>query len=73
MPPQSQVTVQAPATSANLGPGFDVFGLALEHPNDKVTVTLSTQQRRENRVSGLQAETISTVPERNTAGVVAGK
>ena len=27
------VTVRIPATSANLGPGFDVFGLALPHDN----------------------------------------
>jgi homoserine kinase len=38
--PKSQITVKAPATSANLGPGFDVFGLALEQPNDKVTLSL---------------------------------
>ena len=30
------VTVRAPATSANLGPGFDTFGLALGH-HDEVT------------------------------------
>ncbi len=35
MPP-SHVTVKAPATTANMGPGFDVFGLALEQPADKV-------------------------------------
>ncbi len=28
--PGSRVTVEAPATSANLGPGFDCFGLALD-------------------------------------------
>ncbi len=68
--PLSQVTVKAPATSANLGPGFDVFGLALEQPNDKVTLSLSPAGIK-IKVSGIQAETISTVPERNTAGVVA--
>jgi homoserine kinase len=34
----NQVTVIAPATTANLGPGFDVFGLALKTPHDKVTL-----------------------------------
>ena len=29
-------TVKVPATSANLGPGFDAFGLALDH-RDTVT------------------------------------
>ena len=32
-----RVTVQVPATSANLGPGFDTFGLALDLCNE-VTV-----------------------------------
>src|SRR5512136_1679329 len=70
MSPLSQVTVRAPATSANLGPGFDVFGLALEHPNDKVTLA-RTGGGIKIKVKGLQASSISTVPERNTAGVVA--
>ena len=71
MPPLSQVTLKAPATTANLGPGFDVFGLALEYPTDKVTLTLGSEKGVRIRVTGVQAETISTVPERNTAGVVA--
>lgn len=41
------VTVRPPATSANLGPGFDAFGLALEL-RDEVTVELAE--------SGLQIE-----------------
>jgi homoserine kinase len=66
------VTVKAPATTANLGPGFDVFGLALEQPNDKVTITpISKSVKIE--VSGLSAETIPMVPEKNTAGVVANQ
>ncbi len=73
MPQQNQVTVKAPATSANLGPGFDVFGLALEQPYDKVTLTRTANRGVKIRISGLQAGTISTVPEKNTAGVVACK
>jgi homoserine kinase len=70
--PLSQVTIKAPATTANLGPGFDVFGLALERPNDKVTLTpISKGVKIE--VSGVSAETIPTVPEKNTAGVVANQ
>ncbi len=71
MPPLSQVTVKAPATSANLGPGFDVFGLALEFPTDQVTLTATAEKAVKIQVAGIQAETISLVPERNTAGVVA--
>ncbi len=67
----NQITVKAPATSANLGPGFDVFGLAIEKPSDKVTITRIASSGIKIRISGLSAETISPIPERNTAGVVA--
>jgi homoserine kinase len=67
----NQITVRAPATSANLGPGFDVFGLAIEKPSDKVTITRTASSGIKIRISGLSAETISPIPERNTAGVVA--
>ena len=43
------VTVRVPATSANLGPGFDSFGLALAR-YDEVTATL--------RVEGLVVEVV---------------
>jgi homoserine kinase len=66
----SQVTVIAPATTANLGPGFDVFGLALKQPHDKVTLT-AIPKGVKIEVTGLSAETIPTLPEKNTAGVVA--
>ena len=39
------VTVRAPCSTANLGPGFDVFGLALDAFYDQVTVT---KKRRRN-------------------------
>src|SRR3972149_10737213 len=70
----SQVTVKAPATSANLGPGFHVFGLALAEPNDKVTIATNPKKMRiEIEVTGVAAETIPTSPERNTAGIVANQ
>jgi homoserine kinase len=68
--PLKQVTVKAPATSANLGPGFDVFGIALEQPNDKVTLT-TIRQGLKIQTSGIGAKTISLIPEKNTAGLVA--
>ena len=37
MTPLAEVTAFAPATVANLGPGFDVLGLALTGPGDTVT------------------------------------
>ncbi len=66
----SQVTVIVPATTANLGPGFDVFGLALKQPHDKVTLTAIPKGVKID-VIGLSADTIPTAPEKNTGGVVA--
>lgn len=68
--PLSQVTVKAPATTANLGPGFDVFGLALEQPSDKVTI-IPIPKGIKIEVSECSTAKIPTAPEKNTAGVVA--
>jgi len=70
--PLKQVTIKSPATSANLGPGFDVFGLALEQPRDKVTIQAILDGVK-IQVTGLSAQTISTIPEKNTAGIVANQ
>lgn len=61
--------VRVPATSANLGAGFDVFGIALETPADIIEVEKS--DKLEIKVTGRGAEFIPTDPQRNTAGVVA--
>jgi len=60
----------APATTANLGPGFDVFGLALNVFHDLVEVNL-TDAGITITASGKYAGMMPTAPERNTAGVVA--
>lgn len=61
--------VRAPATTANLGPGFDCFGLALDGLYDYVSLERSDVVELE--VTGRGAEFIPTDPERNTAGAVA--
>ncbi|MDD1747698.1 MAG: homoserine kinase, partial [Methanomassiliicoccales archaeon] len=69
-----RVTVLAPATIANVGPGFDVFGLALGEPYDLVTV-----ERRQGRgvkvrkVEGLGGKQVTLDPQRNTAAVAAAE
>ncbi|ALG82730.1 homoserine kinase [Halanaeroarchaeum sulfurireducens] len=63
------VTVRAPATSANLGSGFDVFGVAFDRPADVVTVERARETSIE--VTGVGSEYIPNDPEKNTAGVVA--
>lgn len=63
------VTVRAPATSANLGSGFDVFGVALERPADIVSVEKADDTTIE--VTGAGAQYIPENPEKNTVGAVA--
>lgn len=63
------VRVRAPATSANLGSGFDVFGVALDRPADQVSVERAAETTIE--VTGAGATYIPTDPAENTAGVVA--
>ena len=60
------VTVRAPCSTANLGPGFDVFGLALDAFYDKVTVT-----KKGKGISIKTQDDIPHRPEQNTAGLVA--
>ena len=63
------VTVRAPATSANLGSGFDVFGAALEQPADVVRVEKA--DRTTISVSGVGSQYIPEDPGKNTVGAVA--
>ncbi|OKY77522.1 MAG: Homoserine kinase ThrB [Candidatus Methanohalarchaeum thermophilum] len=62
------VTVKAPATSANLGSGYDVYGMALKKPYDLIKVELS--ESTDITVDGYNKE-IPTDPRKNTAGIVA--
>jgi homoserine kinase len=63
------VTVWAPATSANLGSGFDVFGVALDRPADVVRVREADRTTIE--VTGVGSQFVPEDPAQNTAGVVA--
>jgi len=63
------VTVRAPATSANLGSGFDVFGAALSRPAD--VVRLKKADRTTISVTGVGSQYIPEDPEKNTVGAVA--
>ena len=65
-----RLRVFAPASASNLGPGFDVLGLALDEPGDVVEVERSeTAGVQIVEVTG--APSLSTDPTRNTAGVAA--
>jgi homoserine kinase len=63
------VTVRAPATSANLGSGFDVFGVALSRPADVVRVREADQTSID--VTGAGSQYIPEDPDKNTVGAVA--
>jgi len=62
------ITVRAPATSANLGSGFDVFGVALDRPADIIRVERAKQTTIE--ITGVGSQYIPTDPDSNTVGAV---
>lgn len=59
------ITARAPSSTANLGPGFDVFGLAVDAFFDEVTLT-----RQDRGISIVADGPIPTNAEQNTAGLV---
>lgn len=61
--------VKVPATSANLGAGFDVFGIALDMPFDIIEVERS--DRIEIIIKGRDSKYVPLLPQKNTAGIVA--
>ncbi|KCZ73538.1 homoserine kinase [Candidatus Methanoperedens nitroreducens] len=63
--------IRVPATSANLGAGFDVFGIALEDPFDIIEVKKSWKVQI--KVTGRDSEYVPADPQKNTAGIVASK
>ncbi len=65
-----RVRVFAPATASNLGPGFDVLGLALERPGDVVEAEVRGAPGVEIvEVTG--ADSLTTDPRENVVGVAA--
>jgi len=62
----SKITVVAPSSTANLGPGFDVFGLAVNAFYDEITLT----KKKAKGVSIVSEADIPTDPDKNTAGLV---
>lgn len=71
---RASVTAAAPCSSANLGPGYDVFGLALDALEDRVTI--SKAGASDARISIKMFDdngTIPLAPESNSAGRVVSK
>ena len=61
----SKITVRAPSSTANLGPGFDTFGLAIDAFYDEITLT-----KTKSGITIITDDNIPTNPENNTAGLV---
>ena len=72
-PEVDELTVFAPGTVANLGPGFDVLGLALERPGDTVAVRRSGA--RGIRIASIEGDggVLSHDADKNTAGIAAAE
>jgi len=65
------VTVFAPGSIGNVGPGFDVLGLAIESFGDRVTVELTDREPQVAAVTGWDAHLIPLAPEANVAMIAA--
>jgi len=65
------VTVRAPCTTANLGPGFDVFALALDAFHDRIQIQTSSQGSVELEITGPYSSSVPEDPNLNSAGLVA--
>jgi len=70
----TNVKVLAPSSTANLGPGFDVFGLALDAFYDEITLSKTNKSITTNRpwhgVRILTTDDVPKDPQQNTAGLV---
>jgi homoserine kinase len=66
-----KVSAFAPGSIGNVGPGFDVLGLAVDGIGDTVTLELTTGEARIDDVTGRDADLVPRDPSRNTAAIAA--
>ena len=64
-------TAFAPGSVGNVGPGFDVLGLAVEGIGDRVTVELTDHPSRITNITGRDADLRPRDPSRNSAAIAA--
>jgi homoserine kinase len=64
-----RVVVETCASSANIGPGFDVFALALAKPSERLSLSASSSDRFEIKIHD-STGILPTSTERNAAGKV---
>jgi len=65
------VKVAAPATISNIGPGFDIFGMALKEPFDVIEGRIIDSGIVISSITGPGADSIPTDPKNNSAGIAA--
>ena len=61
----------APGSIGNVGPGFDVLGLAVDGIGDRVTVELTKGVARIADITGVDADLVPRDPDRNCAAIAA--
>jgi homoserine kinase len=66
-----KATAFAPGSIGNVGPGFDVLGLAVDGIGDTVTVELTKGASRVANVTGRDADLVPRDPDRNCAAIAA--
>ena len=67
------IKVAAPATISNIGPGFDIFGMALGDPYDVIEGRKIDKGIKITEISGPGCEDIPTDPEKNSVGIAAAE
>jgi homoserine kinase len=67
----SAASAFAPGSIGNVGPGFDVLGLAVDGIGDRVSVELTRGESRVTDVTGRDAELVPRDAERNCAAIAA--
>jgi homoserine kinase len=66
-----RATAFAPGSIGNVGPGFDVLGLAVDGIGDRVTVELTDGPSRVDGVTGRDADLVPRDPAKNAASIAA--
>ncbi len=67
----NRASAYAPGSIGNVGPGFDVLGLAVEGIGDRVTVELTKGATRVDTITGRDAELVPRDADRNCAAIAA--
>ncbi len=62
------ILIKAPATSGNVGPGYDIFAMALHEPYDEVLLSLNDSGSVSIDIEG-ENQNIPLEPKDNTAGL----